>query len=223
MKFRSRNGLFGLLILFLIAATAWAFSFPNVPPADFTFVNETEIKSVDPAMVIGQPEMRVIIGLFEGLVNWDPKTLAPIPGVAEKWEISADQLTYTFHFRNDAKWTDGIAGYGARFSLAMAPGARSAHGQRIFVPALVPGECRAILRARYQTRRSRGNRTARTCRQCTAVCPRKSAARETGGGAKRRQTRKAKAPPIYEVEIDGQRRSFQMVLARDLTKLDAAG
>ena len=107
MRIRSRNSLFGFLLLLVIAATAWALSFPKVAPADFTFINENEITSVDPAMVIGQSEMRVIIGLFEGLVNWDPKTLAPIPGVAEKWEISDDQLTYTMHLRNEAKWTDG--------------------------------------------------------------------------------------------------------------------
>ena len=79
MRFRSRNGLIALLALLLIAATAWAFSFPRVPPADFTFINENEITSVDPAMVIGQSEMRVIIGLFEGLVNWDPERWPRFP------------------------------------------------------------------------------------------------------------------------------------------------
>jgi oligopeptide transport system substrate-binding protein len=107
MRFRGRNGLGAILALILIAATAWALSFKSEPPADFTFVNDTEIKSVDPALIIGQPEMRVVMGLFEGLVNWDPKTLAPIPGVAKSWEISDDGLIYTFHFRDDACWTDG--------------------------------------------------------------------------------------------------------------------
>src|SRR5215813_11773631 len=107
MNFRNRNLQIVLVLAVLVAATAWALTFPRAPKADFTFINETEITSVDPAMVIGQSEMRVIIGLFEGLVNWDPKTLAPIPGVAESWEISPDQLTYTFHFRKDAKWNDG--------------------------------------------------------------------------------------------------------------------
>lgn len=107
MNLRGRGGVTIALVFIFIAATAWALSFKPEPPADFTFVNDTEIKSVDPALIIGQPEMRVVMGLFEGLVNWDPKTLAPIPGVAKSWEISDDGLTYTFHFRDNACWTDG--------------------------------------------------------------------------------------------------------------------
>ncbi|HEY2759449.1 MAG TPA: peptide ABC transporter substrate-binding protein, partial [Pirellulales bacterium] len=96
-----------VLLLLLLAATAWALSNKPLPRADFTFVNNTEIRSIDPALALGQPEMRVIMGLFEGLTNWDPKDLHTIPGVAERWEISPDQLTYTFHLRDNAKWSDG--------------------------------------------------------------------------------------------------------------------
>ncbi len=107
MFFRGRTWIVALLVLLLAAATAWALTKKPLPPADFTFINETEIKSIDPALVNGQPELRVVMALFEGLVNWDPKTLAPTPGVAESWDISSDQLTYTFHIRPDAKWSDG--------------------------------------------------------------------------------------------------------------------
>jgi oligopeptide transport system substrate-binding protein len=31
----------------------------------------------------------------------------PIPGAAEKWDISDDGLTYTFHLRDGLKWSDG--------------------------------------------------------------------------------------------------------------------
>ena len=64
MIFRGRNWFAGLLVLLLVAATAWAISIKPQPPADFTFINETEIKSVDPALVIGQPEMRDRDGHF---------------------------------------------------------------------------------------------------------------------------------------------------------------
>jgi oligopeptide transport system substrate-binding protein len=37
----------------------------------------------------------------------DPVTLAPRPGVAERWESSEDGLRWTFHLRPDARWTDG--------------------------------------------------------------------------------------------------------------------
>lgn len=79
----------------------------QLPPADFTFNNDTEVESLDPAVVTGQPEGRIIDELYEGLVRLGPKDREPIPGVAERWEVSEDGLTYTFHLRQDAKWSDG--------------------------------------------------------------------------------------------------------------------
>ncbi|MCP5020469.1 MAG: peptide ABC transporter substrate-binding protein [bacterium] len=75
--------------------------------ADFTFNNGTEVESLDPAQVTGVPEGRVVRCLYEGLVIKDPKTLAPLPGMADRWEISEDAKTYTFHIRDEAKWTNG--------------------------------------------------------------------------------------------------------------------
>ena len=36
-----------------------------------------------------------------------PRSAAPTPGVAERWEESGDKLVYTFHLREDAKWSNG--------------------------------------------------------------------------------------------------------------------
>lgn len=91
----------------LVAALAWALNRGQLPPADFTLVNGAEVKSLDPAIVTGHQENIMLNGLFEGLVRWKPDTLEPIPGVAERWEISADRLVYTFHLRETARWTDG--------------------------------------------------------------------------------------------------------------------
>lgn len=88
-----------------IAVFAWAVYFPTRPEADFTFVNGTEIMSIDPAIVSGQPEGRIIWELYEPLVDWNPETLAPEPGVAERWELSPDGRTLTFFLRKDAYWT----------------------------------------------------------------------------------------------------------------------
>ncbi len=85
----------------------WAVWFGRLPPAEFTFTNGDEIKTVDPAIVTGAPEGRIIRALFEGLWAWDPKTLRPVPGVARSWDVSEDKLTYTFHLRHDALWADG--------------------------------------------------------------------------------------------------------------------
>ncbi|MDA1592632.1 MULTISPECIES: ABC transporter substrate-binding protein [unclassified Bacillus cereus group] len=44
--------------------------------------------------------------IFASLVSTD-KQGKPIPELAEKWDISSDQLTYTFHLRKDLKFSDG--------------------------------------------------------------------------------------------------------------------
>ena len=102
----ARKGFLLLAVLAALCLVGWATWLDPLPPADFTFVNGTEIKSVDPAIVTGQPEGRVIRALFEGLVNWDPQYLQPIPGVAQSWELSDDGQVYTFHLREDAVWTN---------------------------------------------------------------------------------------------------------------------
>ncbi|WP_419192247.1 peptide ABC transporter substrate-binding protein [Engelhardtia mirabilis] len=79
----------------------------RLEPADFTFINGTEVQTLDPATVTGVPEGRVLRAIFEGLTVKDPATLEPMPGMAETWEISEDGLTYTFHLRHGARWTNG--------------------------------------------------------------------------------------------------------------------
>ncbi|MDF1838089.1 MAG: ABC transporter substrate-binding protein, partial [Planctomycetota bacterium] len=99
---------FTLLIALLAGAVALTRG-AKLEPADFTFNNGTEVESLDPAQVTGVPEGRVVRCLYEGLVIKHPKTLAPEPGMADRWEISEDAKTYTFHIRDGAQWTNGDA------------------------------------------------------------------------------------------------------------------
>ncbi|RMG15128.1 MAG: peptide ABC transporter substrate-binding protein [Planctomycetota bacterium] len=73
----------------------------------FTFNNGAEPETLDPALMTGVPEGRLAGALFEGLVTLHPETLEPVPGVAERWEVSPDLLTYTFHLRKNARWSNG--------------------------------------------------------------------------------------------------------------------
>lgn len=55
---------------------------------------------------LSQPEQGAILrDLFDGIVNYD--SLGNIvPGIAEKWQ-SADQKSWIFHLRKNAKWSNG--------------------------------------------------------------------------------------------------------------------
>ncbi len=75
----------------------------------FNFGNGAEPKDLDPHIVTGVPEHHILLNMFEPLVAMDPKTLAPIPGVATSWKVSKDLKTYTFTLRKDAKWSNGEA------------------------------------------------------------------------------------------------------------------
>lgn len=74
--------------------------------ADLVFLNGAEPETLDPAIITGQPEGRIADALFEGLTSFDAGGEAK-PGVAESWELSADRLTYSFHLRTNAAWSDG--------------------------------------------------------------------------------------------------------------------
>lgn len=56
-------------------------------------------KNIFPQATTNFIEGMVTSQIHEGLVRLNPKTLEPIPGLAEKWEISPDGKTITFHLR----------------------------------------------------------------------------------------------------------------------------
>lgn len=69
--------------------------------------NSSEPSDLDPQLVTSITDAQIVINLMEGLTAMDPKDAHPVPGVAEKWEVSADKLTWTFHLRANARWSNG--------------------------------------------------------------------------------------------------------------------
>ncbi len=64
-----------------------------------------EPEDLDPALASIPDSFFVIRALSEGLVL--PTATGPVPGAAERWEVSPDGTTYTFHLREGALWSDG--------------------------------------------------------------------------------------------------------------------
>ncbi|MHC4893552.1 MAG: peptide ABC transporter substrate-binding protein [Planctomycetota bacterium] len=94
------------LLAGVVALAARITTSTRIEPADLTFINGTEVSTLDPATVTGVPEGRILRSIFEGLTCKGPK-LEIMPGAAESWEISEDGLTYVFHIRKDGVWTNG--------------------------------------------------------------------------------------------------------------------
>ena len=69
--------------------------------------NGAEPQELDPHIISGALEHRIVAALFEGLADVDPETLEPVPAVAESWEVSADRRVYTFFLRPTAAWSNG--------------------------------------------------------------------------------------------------------------------
>ncbi len=114
----SRNN--RLLALFLMCSTALGiigcstsassrYFGRTVPPSDnvLRYITGSEPETLDPQLPDGQPEARIFMALYEGLVEYGPKDQQPIPALAKSWQISPKVDEFIFNLRRDAKWSDG--------------------------------------------------------------------------------------------------------------------
>jgi oligopeptide transport system substrate-binding protein len=70
--------------------------------------NGAEPLSLDPHLVTGVPENRILASLIEGLIAYHPTDDdEPEPGVAESWEHNDDFTVWRFTLRDNARWTNG--------------------------------------------------------------------------------------------------------------------
>ncbi|MEN6413260.1 MAG: peptide ABC transporter substrate-binding protein [Veillonellales bacterium] len=65
-----------------------------------------EPQTVDPRKSTGSPEATIEAQIFEGLTALD-RYDHPIPAAAQRWDISPDEMKYTFFLRESAKWSNG--------------------------------------------------------------------------------------------------------------------
>lgn len=91
-----------------LLAAALGVALPTVSHAEkvLRLNNVEEPSSLNPALGLNLISWEPLNNLMEGLVRLDAKHNAA-PATAEKWDVSADGKTYTFHLRRNAKWSDG--------------------------------------------------------------------------------------------------------------------
>ncbi len=109
---------------------------PERPRADLVFLQSAEPETIDPALASDQVSMRISTSLFEGLCRVTQEG-RPEPGMAEKWQVSEDQKTYTFHLRPGVTWTDGrpvtAADFVESWRRALLPETGSDYANLMFV------------------------------------------------------------------------------------------
>jgi ABC-type oligopeptide transport system substrate-binding subunit len=104
-----------LFIASLIAAGCTASAknepyFGKIQPPEgqvLRYITGAEPQTLDPQFMTGVPESRIAVALFDGLVEYEEVSNRPRPSLATSWESNPDGTVWTFHLRDNARWTDG--------------------------------------------------------------------------------------------------------------------
>ena len=100
-----------LLLLALAPFTALACRGGESAPQRNSLVDSRDRydpRSLDPALSTDVPTGRAVSYVFDGLTRFTPDARVE-PGLAERWDVSPDGLTYTFHLRHGVTFHDGAA------------------------------------------------------------------------------------------------------------------
>ena len=94
----------------------------SADPTVVTIARGTDTVTLDPAFAGDNVDIWVDSLIFEGLVCASEDGTEIQPCLADTWDISEDGLTYTFHIRDGAKFSDGsdVTAEDAAFSIERA-------------------------------------------------------------------------------------------------------
>src|SRR5205807_1696807 len=76
-------------------------------PADLAFINRGDIFTLDLNQMSYLQDFRLTYGIREGLFDLAPVSFQPIPAGAQRYDLSDDKLTWTFHLRPACRWSNG--------------------------------------------------------------------------------------------------------------------
>ncbi len=89
-----------------LLAIALASAVPAIAADVIRIVSPYQTTTLDPMRSAAAGNIETYGQLYSRLLRRDPETGALEPALAERWDVSADGLTYTFHLR-DAQFSDG--------------------------------------------------------------------------------------------------------------------
>lgn len=71
-------------------------------------MNMNNLLTLDPAAMTGNEVVGIVVNLYDGLVELNPQQLTEVrPALAERWSVSADNRTLTFHLRDNVRFHSG--------------------------------------------------------------------------------------------------------------------
>jgi peptide/nickel transport system substrate-binding protein len=116
MKLKKQNPLPLIKLLksfFFFSTAAFIFFFSSCKHHEkvkniFHYNEQSGVATLDPAFAKSQSVMWVVHQIYNTLVQTD-NNLNLVPSLAKSWDISPDNLTFTFHLRNDVYFQDNDA------------------------------------------------------------------------------------------------------------------
>jgi peptide/nickel transport system substrate-binding protein len=92
-----------LALSVLLPATAPAAA---ADPLVLRVATDQKLETLNPWHSVTYADYEVFQLQYDLLVSFGPN-LEPVPGFADTWQSSADEMTHTFHVRDGMKWSDG--------------------------------------------------------------------------------------------------------------------
>ena len=100
-----------------------------------------DLGSLDPHRTATTPDKAIIGWMFNGLVRFKPGTMNPEtiePDLAQSWDTSADQLTWTFHLRKGVQCNNGYGELSADDVVRNVPAYTMTVTDRFAAPGRTP-------------------------------------------------------------------------------------
>jgi peptide/nickel transport system substrate-binding protein len=77
------------------------------PGGTLRYARGEDSNNLDPVTNDGNVNIWIFMNVYDQLIRVSPDGASLVPGLAEKWEVSDDGKTYTFHLRQGVKFSDG--------------------------------------------------------------------------------------------------------------------